>query len=71
MTNLDNNMLAYIKSYTSRNGYPPTYAEIRDECGFGSVSTVHTHLNTLEQAGLIRRDHTRARTVVVIEGAAA
>ena len=37
-------------------GYPPSVREIGSAVGLGSPSTVHSHLNTLQRLGFLRRD---------------
>lgn len=61
-------VLAYIKEYTKRIGYPPTLQEIADGCGIGSKSTVSYYLNQLQGEGAIhrRRGVPRSITVTVI-----
>jgi repressor LexA len=60
-------ILSFLKSFSARNGYPPSVREIGDAVGLSSSSTVHSHLNTLENKGYIRRDPSSARALTVIE----
>ena len=66
-------ILSFLKSFSAKNGYPPSVREIGDAVGLSSSSTVHSHLNSLENKGYIRRDPSSARALTVIErdGAAA
>lgn len=57
---------AFICSYTSEHGYPPSVREIGAAVGLASPSTVHMHLKALEQAGLISRDPKKPRTIEVV-----
>jgi repressor LexA len=52
-------ILDFISTQTEQRGYPPSVREIGDAVGLTSPSTVHTHLNTLEKLGYIRRDPNR------------
>ena len=46
-------------------GYPPSVREIGEAVGLTSPSTVHSHLNTLERLGYLRRDPTKPRAIEV------
>ena len=48
--------------------YPPPVREICAAVGLRSTSTVHAHLNHLEEQGLIRRDSTKPRALEVLDG---
>jgi repressor LexA len=60
-------ILAFLGDFTSKNGYPPSVREIGEAVGLSSSSTVHSHLNTLENKGFIRRDPSSARALTVID----
>lgn len=55
----------YIKSYQREKGYPPSVREMAKAVGLSSPSTVHAHLATLEEHGLIKRDRTKPRCIEV------
>lgn len=61
-------ILDFIKKEIEQKGYPPSVREICAAVGLKSTSTVHAHLNHLEQQGLIRRDSTKPRALEVIDG---
>ncbi|MGN0801989.1 MAG: transcriptional repressor LexA [Candidatus Faecivicinus sp.] len=61
-------ILDFIKKEIEQKGYPPSVREICAGVGLKSTSTVHAHLNHLEQQGLIRRDSTKPRALEVIDG---
>ena len=61
-------ILDFIKSEIEEKGYPPSVREICAAVGLRSTSTVHAHLNHLEQQGLIRRDSTKPRALEVMDG---
>ena len=61
-------ILDFIKSEIEDKGYPPSVREICAAVGLRSTSTVHAHLNHLEQQGLIRRDSTKPRALEVLDG---
>ena len=56
----------YIRSYSAEHGYPPSVREIGSAVGLASPSTVHMHLKTLEEFGLIKRDSKKPRTIEVM-----
>ena len=61
-------ILDFIKSEIEQKGYPPSVREICAAVGLRSTSTVHAHLNHLEEQGLIRRDSTKPRALEVLDG---
>ncbi len=61
-------ILDFIKSEIEEKGYPPSVREICAAVGLRSTSTVHAHLNHLEEQGLIRRDSTKPRALEVLDG---
>lgn len=60
-------ILDYIKEEILEKGYPPTVREICEKVGLHSTSSVHSHLNTLEENGYIRRDPTKPRAIEIMD----
>jgi repressor LexA len=60
-------ILRFLRAFIARNGYPPSVREIGEAVGLSSSSTVHSHLNALENKGFIRRDPSSARALTVID----
>ena len=60
-------ILEYIKAQTLQRGYPPAEREICDAVHLKSTSSVHSHLETLEKNGYIRRDPTKPRAIEIID----
>lgn len=60
-------ILLYIKSEVQRQGYPPAVREICKGVGLKSTSTVHGHLEKLEDKGYIRKDPTKPRAIEIID----
>ena len=54
-------ILDYIKTEILNKGYPPTVRDICEAVKLKSTSSVHSHLETLEKNGYIRRDPTKPR----------
>ena len=59
-------ILAVIQSAIKAKGYPPSVREIGEAVGLKSPSTVHMHLNKLEQLGAIRRESEKNRAIDVV-----
>lgn len=60
-------ILEYIKSEILQRGYPPAVREICEAVNLKSTSSVHSHLETLEKNGYIRRDPTKPRAIEIID----
>lgn len=60
-------ILDYIKEEILRKGYPPTVREICETVNLKSTSSVHSHLETLEKNGYIRRDPTKPRAIEICD----
>lgn len=58
-------ILDFIDSQNRERGYPPSVREIGKAVGLTSPSTVHSHLNTLQKAGYLRRDPAKPRAIEV------
>ncbi len=58
-------ILDVIEQQMRERGYPPSVREIGDAVGLTSPSTVHSHLNTLQRLGYLRRDPTKPRAIEV------
>lgn len=59
-------ILEYIQKCVEEKGYPPSVREIGQAVGLSSSSTVHGHLNRLEQKGYLRRDPTKPRAIELL-----
>ena len=60
-------ILDYIKEEILKRGYPPAVREICEAVHLKSTSSVHSHLETLEKNGYIRRDPTKPRAIEIID----
>ncbi len=58
-------ILDFIVLQMRDRGYPPSVRKIGDAVGLTSPSTVHSHLNTLQRLGYLRRDPTKPRAIEV------
>lgn len=55
-------ILTFVRDFTHKNGYSPTYDEIAARFGISKV-TVFEHLTVLEERGLLRRERHKARSL--------
>ncbi len=60
-------ILEFMKSEILNKGYPPTVRDICEAVHLKSTSSVHSHLETLEKNGYIRRDPTKPRAIEIID----
>ena len=60
-------ILEYIKQSILSHGYPPAVREICEAVHLKSTSSVHSHLETLEKNGYIRRDPTKPRAIEIMD----
>lgn len=66
LSNKQKMIFEFIKKEQLTKGYPPSVREICDAVGLRSTSTVHSHLNVLEELGYIRRDPTKPRAIEIL-----
>ncbi|HKM03839.1 MAG TPA: transcriptional repressor LexA [Lachnospiraceae bacterium] len=67
ITGKQSEILEYIKEEILHRGYPPAVREICEAVRLKSTSSVHSHLETLEKNGYIRRDPTKPRAIEIID----
>lgn len=61
-------ILQVILQHIDVKGYPPTVREIGEAVNLSSSSTVHAHLRSLEESGLIKRDAILTRAIKLLPG---
>lgn len=69
LTKRQQEIFDFIRSYSEKNGYPPTVRDIGKAVGLASSSTVHAHLSNLEKLGVLRRDPTKPRALELLDRA--
>lgn len=67
ITDKQREILEYIKKEILNRGYPPTVRDICEAVKLKSTSSVHSHLETLEKNGYIRRDPTKPRAIEIVD----
>ena len=66
LTKRQSQIYDFICKEVSDKGYPPSVREIANAVGLSSPSTVHTHLQVLEDKGYIKRDLSKPRALEII-----
>lgn len=59
-------IFSFIIQELESKGYPPSVREICVAVNLKSTSTVHSHLNKLEEKGYIKRDSSKTRAIEII-----
>lgn len=60
-------ILHFLKAQIQKQGYPPSVREICKGVNLKSTSTVHRHLEKLEDKGYIRKDPTKPRAIEILD----
>jgi repressor LexA len=71
LTERQQQVLDYIKDMVEARGYPPSVREIGEAVGLSSPSSVHAQLNSLVQAGLIKKDPSKPRAIMIVDATSA
>src|SRR2546425_9489406 len=66
LTRRQREILDFISTQISAQGYAPSFEEIAERFTFRSLATVHEHLTNLERKGYIRRAHNESRGIEVV-----
>lgn len=67
ITSKQQEILDFIKNQILNRGFPPSVRDICKAVGLKSTSSVHSHLETLEKNGYIRRDPTKPRAIEILD----
>lgn len=59
-------MVELIDEWQTKNGHPPTLAEISEHFGFGSLNAVRSHLLLIEKKGYLRLSSGKARGIQLV-----
>ena len=65
LTKRQKQILDFISICVNEKHCPPSVREIGEAIGLSSPSTVHAHLNALEQKGYIKRDGAKSRSMSI------
>ncbi len=67
LTERQQQVLDYIKETVHERGYPPSVREIGEAVGLSSPSSVHAQLNSLVDAGMIKKDPSKPRAIMIVD----
>jgi repressor LexA len=66
VTRRQKEILDFLETFVTRNGYSPSFEEIARGMELKSLATVHKHITNLEKKGLLDRVHNRSRSIDVL-----
>ena len=66
LTKKQKEILDFIEGFAGDHGYAPSFEEIADHFGYGSLATVHEHLENLQAKGYIRKGYNESRSIEVV-----
>lgn len=67
ITEKQQEILDYMKTQIINRGFPPSVREICEAVNLKSTSSVHSHLESLEKNGYIRRDPSKPRAIEIVD----
>jgi repressor LexA len=68
LTKRQKEILDFLETFVADNGYPPSFEEIARHFGYGSLATVHEHLENLRAKGYIRKSFNASRSIELVRG---
>jgi repressor LexA len=67
LTKKQKQMLDFIKEFSEKNGYPPSFREIMTGLDYSSVATVAQHVANLVEKGYLRKRNNEARSIQLVD----
>ena len=67
ITEKQQEILDYMKAQIINRGFPPSVREICEAVSLKSTSSVHSHLESLEKNGYLRRDPSKPRAIEIVD----
>ena len=67
LTKRQKQVLGFIRSFTGKNDYAPTFEEIAHHLGLSSISTAHYHVSALEDAGYLSKEENQPRSIDLVD----
>ena len=61
-------LLQFIKNYSTKYGYMPTFLEMADEMGYKSKNSVSVLIDKLEERQELKRDYAGYSRNVILNG---
>jgi len=65
LTKRQKQVLDFIKTFKNKKGYIPSLEEIKKHFGLSAVSTIHFHIQKLQEKGFLTREENRPRSISV------
>ncbi|HUG39889.1 MAG TPA: transcriptional repressor LexA [Longimicrobiales bacterium] len=66
LTKKQKQILDFVRDFSEAHGYAPSFEEIADAFGYGSLATVHEHLENLRTKGYIRKGYNESRSLELV-----
>ena len=66
LTKKQKEILDFVRDFAEAHGYAPSFEEIADGFGYGSLATVHEHLENLRAKGYIRKGYNESRSIELV-----
>jgi repressor LexA len=66
LTKRQKEILDFLRDYLEEHGYAPSYEEIARHFAYGSLATVHEHLENLQRKGYIRKSYNESRSIELV-----
>lgn len=67
LTKKQKEILDFVRDFSEEHGYAPSFEEIADGFGYGSLATVHEHLENLRAKGYIRKAFNESRSLELVQ----
>jgi repressor LexA len=66
LTKKQKEILDFVREFSEGHGYAPSFEEIAEAFGYGSLATVHEHLENLRTKGYIRKGYNESRSIELV-----
>ena len=66
LTKKQKEILDFVRAFSEEHGYAPSFEEIAGAFGYGSLATVHEHLENLRTKGYIRKGYNESRSIELV-----
>jgi repressor LexA len=66
LTKRQREILDFITEFTADNGYAPSLREIGEHFNLSSPATIHAHIQSLKQKGMLKTSFNEARSIEII-----
>ncbi len=61
-------LMQYLKNYSTKHGYMPTFLEMANEMGYRSKNSVSVLIEKLEQRNDLKRDYSGYSRNIILNG---